>query len=148
MKLFFSYLPYSITVAIISHMITNTNTDFLLSTATTSLLLHVNEIKKLTSEYYGARLLDIAEAPSLIRQYPCNQGTSLSYDEAHANLSLDFLKNEVSTAGKGDYGMPSLILSRGEDGVFDFVYDSFVIQEPKPLAGTADAAWRERRIGD
>jgi hypothetical protein len=47
-------------------MITTNKSDFLLSSKTTSLLLHVNEIGKLTTEYFGAKIPSLDEASSLI----------------------------------------------------------------------------------
>ena len=109
---------------------------FLLSTVSTSLLLRVNEVKKLVSEYYGARLTDEKEFPALTRVYSTSQGSSLSYDEKNNGaISLDVLNEEMSTGAAGDYLAPSLILSSEKSLNFDFVYDSFVLKEPTPIEG-------------
>jgi len=109
---------------------------FLLSTVSTSLLLRVNEVKKLVSEYYGARLTDEKEFPALTRVYSTSQGSSLSYDEKNNGaISLDVLNEEMSTGAAGDYLAPSLILSSEKSLNFDFVYDSFALKEPTPIEG-------------
>ena len=115
-------------------MVTTENNYFLLSTLNTSLLLHVTPNKKVVTEYYGNRILSLKEAPSLSRSYPTGQGTSLSYDETHPEISLDYLNAEYSTAGRGDYCWPSLILSNKDGGVFDFVYQSYQIRKPVSLS--------------
>ncbi|MCH3910093.1 MAG: alpha-galactosidase [Bacilli bacterium] len=114
-------------------MITNKDGYFLLSSKSTSLLLHVNEIGKLVCEYYGKKIVSIEEAPSLTRDYACIQGTSIAIDEKHQNICLDYLKNEVSTLGKGDYGVPSLLLKNKKTAVFDFTYKDFTIRKPEPI---------------
>jgi alpha-galactosidase len=117
-------------------MVNAQNNYFLLSTASTSLLLRVNEVGKVVSEYYGSRLLNEKEFPALTRVYACAQGTSVSYDEDHNGaISLDVLRSEYSTGNQGDYLEPSLILSREDTVNFDFVYDSFLIREPQLIKG-------------
>jgi len=117
-------------------MITEHNGYFLLSTRATSLLLRVNEIGKLVSEYYGTRLVDEREWPSLCRLYSCTPGTSVAYDEVgQPNVSLDIINSELSTGNQGDFLTPSLILSNDSTVNFDFVYDSFIVREPLPIPG-------------
>jgi hypothetical protein len=102
-------------------MITEHNGYFLLSTRATSLLLRVNEIGKLVSEYYGTRLVDEREWPSLCRLYSCTPGTSVAYDEVgQPNVSLDIINSELSTGNQGDFLTPSLILSNDSTVNFDF----------------------------
>lgn len=117
-------------------MITEHNGYFLLSTHSTSLLLRVNEIGKLVSEYYGTRIVDEKEWSSLSRVYSCPPGTSVAYDEVkQPSLSLDIINGEISTGNQGDYLAPSLILSTDETVNFDFVYESFVVREPVAISG-------------
>lgn len=107
--------------------------EILLSSDKTSLLFHINEIRKVTVEYYGRKILSLEEVPSLIRRYPYNQGCSVSYDTEHTNLSLDHMKLLCSTLGKGDFFAPSIIVSNSKSSVFDFVYDSYEIKDVCPL---------------
>ncbi len=94
----------------------------LVSTRNTSLLFHVNEVRKVTLEYYGKKLLDMREADALIRKYPYAQGTSIDYGKT---LCLDHMKLVSSTMEKGDFFSPSIILNTKETSVHDFVFSSF-----------------------
>jgi alpha-galactosidase len=117
-------------------MVTEHDGYFLLSTASTSLLLQANKVGKLVSLYYGNRLLDEREWPALSIVAGCCPGTSLAYDEKKAPaVSLDALHGELSTGAQGDFLYPSLILSRPDLVNFDFVYDSFFIRKPLPIPG-------------
>lgn len=107
--------------------------NILLSTLKTSLLLHVNEIGKVTADYYGSRLLSLDEAPALIRKYPYNQGDSITYKDENPALCLDHMKLISSTLGKGDYFMPSLILESSKGTLFDFLFESAVALSPTIL---------------
>jgi alpha-galactosidase len=106
---------------------------FLLSTDKTSLLLHVNEVKKLVVEYYGRRIHSLEEASSLTRTYPYNQGCSTAYDKEFVNLSLDHMKLAVSTLGKSDFFAPSIILNSEESSIFDFTFRAIEKREVQPF---------------
>jgi alpha-galactosidase len=106
---------------------------FLLSTDKTSLLLHVNEIKKVVVEYYGRRIHSLDEASSLTRKYPYNQGCSTAYRKEYVNLSLDHMKLAYSTLGKSDFFSPSIILNSETSSIFDFTFCSMETREVKPF---------------
>lgn len=106
---------------------------FLLSTDKTSLLLHVNEIKKVVVEYYGRRIHSLDEAASLTRKYPYNQGCSTAYRKEYVNLSLDHMKLAYSTLGKSDFFSPSIILNSETSSIFDFTFQSMESREVKPF---------------
>jgi alpha-galactosidase len=109
---------------------------FLLSTRSSSLLLHVNAIGKFVSEYYGRRLRPDEDFRPLTREYPFAEGTEVIYEEkTNPAVSLNRLKQEYSTPLKGDYGSPSLIIEDANSCLYDFVYDSFLIRDPEPLSG-------------
>ncbi len=110
------------------------NQHFLLSTKKTSVLFHVNEINKLTIEYYGEKLVSLEEADSLTRNYPYIQGTSISYSGEKKNYCLDLIKLAYSTLGKGDFYQPSLILKNKESSVFDFIFLSCEKREIVPFS--------------
>lgn len=103
---------------------------FLLSTKNTSMILSFKRGKKLTCEYYSSRIVSIDEAPSLEKDFPFNQGTSIALDKENPSISEDYLKLELSTYGRGDYHDPSLILVGKEGTSIDLRYDSFEIREP------------------
>jgi alpha-galactosidase len=114
-------------------MINEKNHYFLLSTTATSLLLHVNDAKKVTSEYYGGRIKNLDEAPSLTKKYNNPSGSAVNYGEDHPNLSLDLINGDYSTSGRGDFGFPSLILKNSKGSIFDFSYESCEIKKPTEI---------------
>lgn len=115
-------------------MFIKSNHHFLLSTKKTSILFHVNEINKLTIEYYGEKLVSLEEADSLTRKYPYIQGTSISYEEEKKNYCLEQMKLAYSTLGKGDFFQPSLILKNKESSTFDFTFLSCEKREIVPFS--------------
>lgn len=116
-------------------MITSENSYFLLSGKSTSMLVHITPNKKVVTEYFGSRLFSLKEATALTRTYPTGQGTSLTYDEETPAVSLDYLKADFATAGRGDYAWPSLILSNKDGGVFDFIFQSAEVRKPQNIVG-------------
>ena len=116
-------------------MITTENNFFLLSGKSTSLLLHISDEKKVVTEYFGGKILNLSEALSLSRKYPFAQGSSVTYDEKNPSSCLNQIKADFSTAGRGDFAFPSLVLSNKDGGIFDFVYDSFEIRKPQQILG-------------
>lgn len=93
--------------------------EVLLSTKRTSYLLSYSKADYLTCEYYGPRLLSFDEAKSLISDSSL-QGSEISIDENNPDLSLNQMKLELSTLGRGDFFSPSLILKNNLSSVFDF----------------------------
>jgi len=116
-------------------MIATENNFFLLSGKSTSLLLHISDEKKVVTEYFGGKILNLSEALSLSRKYPFAQGSSVTYDEKNPSSCLNQIKADFSTAGRGDFAFPSLVLSNKDGGIFDFVYDSFEIRKPQQILG-------------
>ena len=106
----------------------------LLSTKKTSLLLFVNEIKKLTCQYYGKRIASLEEADALTRKRPYLEGTEIQYNEENP-LSLNHMKLAYSTLGKGDYFAPSMILENEDSTLFDFVVEGFEEIAPQKIDG-------------
>ncbi len=110
-------------------MILQKDNDLIFSSEHTSLLFHVNEIKKVTLEYYGEKLRSIREIDSLIRKYPFNQGCSIDYSKEGKGLCLDHMKLISSSLGKGDFFSPSLLLKNKESTLFDFTFSSYEIKK-------------------
>lgn len=94
--------------------------EVLLSTKSTSYLLSYSKSDYLTCEYYGPKLSSFDEVKSLISEITTSQGTEISIDEDNPNISLNQLKLELSTLGRGDFFSPSLILKNNLSTVFDF----------------------------
>lgn len=113
------------------HMVTKQGSFFLLSTAHTSMLLYVNEVGKLTCQYYGVLLDPKADFAPLTRNHNFAIGTSVLADESKSqSISNDFIKNEYSTPLLGGYSSPSLVLTGEKTAVFDFRYESDSIRKP------------------
>lgn len=107
---------------------------YLISTERTSLLLYVNELGKLSTEYYGRKISEKTSFASLSRQYTFAIGTSVLYDEKKStSFSLDFHKGDFSTPFKSDFNLPSLILTGSSSAVFDFVFESDSLRKSLPI---------------
>ena len=104
--------------------------DILISTNNTSLLLSHQNNDKLTSEYYGNKILFKEEIPSLKRTYAVQQGGSTVLNDTD-NFSNNDLKQVVSTIGNGDYFSPSWILYPMNS--LDFFFKEAKIIEPTIL---------------
>ena len=94
--------------------------EVLLTTTNTSYLLSYSKADYLTCEYYGPKLLSFDEAKSLISNITTTQGSEISIDNDNPSLSLNQMKLELSTLGRGDFFSPSLILKNNLSTVFDF----------------------------
>ena len=62
-------------------MILQKDNHFLLSSKDTSLLIHVNEVKKVSLEYLGKRIDSLDYIDGVIRSYPYLQGSEILYDK-------------------------------------------------------------------
>ncbi len=106
---------------------------FLISTKSTSLLLFVNKAGKVSTEYYGERLSSEEDLNSFIKKSPFIPGTSVPLSDKHQDICLDYCREELSTPLKGDFHLPSLMLSNSDTSVFDFYYESYEVREPKDI---------------
>ena len=91
-------------------MILQKDNHFLLSSKDTSLLIHVNEVKKVSLEYLGKRIDSLDYIDGVIRSYPYLQGSEILYDKEKTGYSLNQAKLLFSTLGKGDFFSPSCLL--------------------------------------
>ncbi len=104
--------------------------EVLLSTKSTSYLLSYSKANYLTCEYYGSRLSSFEEAKPLVSDLIINQGTELNIDDKNLNLSLNQMKLELSTLGRGDFFSPSLIIKNSRSMIFDFKVDKVEVVKP------------------
>lgn len=116
-------------------MIQQHDLAFLLSTQSTSLLIRVNQVGKVVTEYFGARLPEDADWTPAYERYPLTEGRTVNYSEKDPGLSLNWISSDFSTPLKGDYGAPSLLLEEETSDLFDFVYSSFEIRPYAPVEG-------------
>ena len=115
-------------------MILQKDNHFLLSSKDTSLLIHVNEVKKVSLEYLGKRIDSLDYIDGVIRSYPYLQGSEILYDKEKTGYSLNQAKLLFSTLGKGDFFSPSCFLKSDSLSVFDFCFDHAEIKTPETLA--------------
>ena len=94
--------------------------EILLTTKNTSYLLSYSKADYLTCEYYGPKLNSFDETKPLISNLIAKQGTELNIDPTNLNLSLNQMKLELSTLGRGDFFSPSLILKSAKSMIYDF----------------------------
>lgn len=117
-------------------MIEIQDTEILLSTNHTSLVLSYRYLRKLCTCYYGRKLISKEEIPCLLRHYSYNEGTELSLDDSQSSpLTEDLLKLDVSVMSHGDYNSPSLVLGNSVSTVFDFRVKEVKEAEPSIIPG-------------
>lgn len=114
--------------------ITYCNNIFSLSFGESSYVLSISSNGKIVFEYFGQRLTDKDIITSLIRDYPCPEGSSLLEEENDGsgpqNMALEY-----SLPFRGDFHEPSLILEKENSVIFDFRYDSYEIKNNAPIPG-------------
>ncbi|MDC7239376.1 MAG: alpha-galactosidase [Spirochaetales bacterium] len=106
---------------------------FHIQTAETSYIMGVSPFGHLCHYYYGPRLKQREKMENLFRPLSLPYGNSTSYSADNPAYSLGQIGREESTPGKGDYRRPSLILRDREtgDGVYDFLFQDFTLEEEK-----------------
>lgn len=116
-------------------MITEQEKAFFLSTAHTTLLLRVNEIGKVVTEHYGARISPQGAAPMFAKHGQTN-GRTIVYDaKKDPLLSLNDIASDFSTPLKSDQRTPSIRIESEKSYVYDFCYVSHEIKEPSKMEG-------------
>ena len=98
---------------------------FKLDTDDTSYLIKVTETGHLEHLYYGARIT-ADSSDGLTEYHEFAEGNTNSVDDDHKNFSLENIRLEVSSYGKGDIREPMIELVNS-DGSFtvDLRYDSY-----------------------
>lgn len=109
---------------------------FFLSTEETTLLLRVLPIGKVVCEYYGPKVTPTDQIEAFCRKSTTPRGRSIIYDaQKDPQLSLNDIAGEYSTPLRGDHNAPSLVLSRPETVVFDFVHARHEIRDYEKIEG-------------
>ena len=98
---------------------------FILDTAHTTYAMKVLETGHMEHLYYG-RKIHLDDEDGLTEQHEFAPGTSVVYSPEHGNFSLEDMRLEMSSPGKGDVREPFLEIT-GYDGssTSDFLYRSF-----------------------
>lgn len=123
-------------------MITVQQNTFHLSTLNTSYVFRIEEAGHLEHLHYGAALEPGTEGTeALTQRHSSLPSATIAYSPETPNLSMELLRGEISTLGKGDFGEPFLELIF-HDGcrTCDFVYESYeIIKEKLELSGLPSA---------
>lgn len=118
---------------------------FLLETKHTQYLFHVQEAGLLEHLYYGEKIddldLDLNDETgraqirkALSEKYEYLPGNTIAYDKDYPNLTLENLRLEMSSTGKGDYREPFIELIYADGSrTSDFSFVSAEVSEKKPL---------------
>ena len=115
-------------------MIRKENQTFILETNNTTYCFRVMETGHLEHLYYGnrIRLLEQTGVDALIEKQTFVPGNLNLYNDSNKYLSLEDLRLEMSSYGKGDIGEPFIEVVHG-DGSYtsDFLYEDYEIIDGK-----------------
>lgn len=131
-------------------MIRQFGTSFILDTSHTTYCFRVLETGHLEHLYYGRKLkLDEknieASVLALSEKHAFLPGNTNAYNKEHTNFSLEDMRLEMSSYGKGDIREP-LIEVIHEDGSFtsDFLYEKAEISKGKEAFETLPGSYDEK----
>ncbi len=110
------------------------NTSYIFSTLPTGQLEHLHYGKKLYIE-------EKEDAEVLREKHVFQPGNSVVYDQSHLEYSLEDMRLEMSSFGKGDIREPFVEIEHGDGGFTnDFVFKSSdILSEKLPLEGLPSA---------
>lgn len=112
-------------------MIYNNENIFHLQTNKTSYIFSILDSGHLQHLYYGKRLREGHEEV-LIEKHAFAPGNTIQYDSEHLNFSLEDMKLEMSSLGKGDIREPFVEITYADQmNTCDFLFDSFEIFDKK-----------------
>ena len=112
-------------------MIYNNENIFHLQTKETSYIFSILDTGHLQHLYYGKRVREGYESV-LIEPHAFAPGNTIQYDSDHLNFSLEDMKLEISSIGKGDIREPFIEIIYGDQTTTcDFLFDSFGILDHK-----------------
>lgn len=107
---------------------------FHLSTQNTSYIFRVEPAMHLEHLHYGSKIsLNHDTERALKQKHSSLPSATTCYSRDFPNLSMELLRSEISTLGKGDYGDPfvELQFSNGSS-TCDFIFDSYKISDHAP----------------
>ncbi|MBR2524313.1 MAG: alpha-galactosidase [Clostridiales bacterium] len=113
---------------------------FVLGTDNTSYLFKVTDTGHLEHLYYGARIT-AESSDGLTEPHEFAEGNTNSVDDDHKNFSLENIRLEMSSYGKGDIREPMLEITNSDgSSTSDFRYGSYEISrgkaEPEDFPGS------------
>lgn len=131
-------------------MILQNNQIFVLHTAHTTYAFHVLPSGQLEHLYYGRKIkvkepLTEESIAALVEKHSFPPGTSNVYSDEHKNFTLDDMRLEMSSYGKGDMREPFIEVIHA-DGSYtsDYVYDSFCVYAGKEPFETLPGSYDEK----
>ena len=127
-------------------MIRQLDNVFVLDTRNTTYCFRVTDSGHLEHLYYGRRITvaTASDVSSLVEKQSFSSGSSNMYHEKYPTLSLENVRLEMSSYGKGDIREPFVELTHA-DGSYtsDFVYSSAEIREGKTPLITMPSSYEE-----
>ena len=119
------------------------NKTFVFDTKNTTYCFRVLETGQLEHLYYGRKLVITEEedTASLAEKHAFAPGNTVLYDNEHTQYSLEDMRLEMSSLGKGDIREPFVEIVYHDGGrTSDFVYESYeILDNRKPLETLPDA---------
>lgn len=122
------------------------NKTFVFDTKNTTYCFRVLETGQLEHLYYGRTLVITAEedTASLVEKHAFAPGNTVLYDNEHTQYSLEDMRLEMSSLGKGDIREPFVEIVYHDGGrTSDFVYESYEILDNRKPLETLPGAYEE-----
>ena len=122
------------------------NKTFVLDTKNTTYCFRVLETGQLEHLYYGRTLVITEEedTASLVEKHAFAPGNTVLYDNEHTQYSLEDMRLEMSSLGKGDIREPFVEIVYHDGGrTSDFVYESYEILDNRKPLETLPGAYEE-----
>ena len=118
---------------------------FVLDTAHTTYCFRVMDTGHLEHLYYGRKItVDAASAEALFEKHAFAPGNTNVYDGAHTSFSLEDIRLEMSSHGKGDIREPFIELVHADGSTTcDFLFEEAVITAGKEAFETLPGSYDE-----
>lgn len=119
---------------------------FVLGTPHTSYVFRVTDSGHLEHLYYGRKITVSGErdAETLVEQHAFPPGNTNLYDKAQTQFSLEDMRLEMSSYGKGDIREPFIELTHEDGGMTsDFLYEKAELIEGKEAFATLPGSYDE-----
>lgn len=115
-------------------MISQEGNIFHLNTQNTSYIFRIEDAQHLEHLHYGKKIRLNSEAEQALKQkHSSLPSATINYAPSVPNLSMELLRGEISSLGKGDYGDPFIDLEFSDGSrTCDFVFEFAEILPEKP----------------
>ncbi|MCR5081873.1 MAG: alpha-galactosidase [Parasporobacterium sp.] len=127
-------------------MIRVNNNLFELHTLNTSYLFRLTQTGHLEHLHYNKRIALDDNDDALWEKHAFVGGNQCSYDKDNLNISMDEMRLECSSTGKGDYREPFVeVVYPNGSRTSDFVFESYEILETNPAFKTLPGSYNEAK---